>query len=130
MAVTTVINLATQVTGVLPTANGGCCAISKGGIGTAALTPGNTVSVDFSTATVFTLTPAQSEVLNATNCTAGENASLIVTTSGSNTYILTFLTNFKTSGTLTTGTISGKVFVVSFMCNGTTATEMTRTAAM
>lgn len=126
----TVVNLATQVTGVLPTANGGCCAITKGGIGTAVLTPGTTVSVDFSTATVFTLTPAQAETINAVNCTAGESGSIIVTTSGTSSFVLTFSTNFKTTGTLTTGTTTAKVFNISFACNGSTATEMSRTVAM
>jgi len=121
-AAVTVINLATQVTGILgPT---------HGGIGTAALSPGSTVSVDFSTGTILTLTPAQSETLNATNCTAGEAGTIIVTSSGTSSFTLTFSTNFKTTGTLATGTTSGKVFAISFRCNGTTATEMSRTAAM
>ena len=122
IAGTTVINLATQVTGVLGPVNGG--------IGTAALTPGTTVSVDFSKGTVLTLTPAQAETLNATNCTAGQNASVIVTTSGTSSFTLTFSTNFKVTGTLATGTTNGKVFAISFRCNGATATEVARTAAM
>jgi len=86
--------------------------------------------MDFSLATVYTLTPAQAETINAINCSAGKDVSLIVTTSGTSSFVLTFSTNFKTAGTLTTGTVSAKVFNVSFICNGTTATEMTRTAAM
>lgn len=144
----TMVNLASDVSGVLPcashpaltgnvTTSSGSCAttvaavpVNKGGIGTAALTPGTTVSVDFSTATVFTLTPAQAETVNATNCTAGEQASIVIVTSGSTSYTLTFSTNFKTTATLSTGVTTGKVFVLSFVCNGTTATESSRTAAM
>jgi hypothetical protein len=148
LASVTIVNLATQVTGILPCANfpvltgnvttsSGSCAttvaavpVTKGGIATAALTAATTVSVDFSTATVFTLTPAQAETINATNCTAGETATIVVTTSGTTTFTLTFSTNFKTTGTLATGTTTAKVFAISFRCNGTTATEIARTTAM
>lgn len=148
LASTTIINLATQVSGTLPCANhpaftgnvttsqGSCVTtvatvpVNKGGVGTAVLTPGTTVSVDFSTASVFTLTPAQAETINATNCTAGETATIVVTTSGTTSFILTFSTNFKTVGTLATGTTTAKVFTISFRCNGTTATELSRTTAM
>ena len=135
----TVINLATQVTGVLTASHGGTGQNSTAtfpasgtvvGVGAATLTAGTTVSVDFSTATIFTLTPAQTETLNATNCISGKQANIVVTTSGTTSFTLTFSTNFKTTGTLATGTISGKVFDLSFMCNGVTATEMSRTAAM
>ena len=139
IAATTVVNLATQVTGLLGTTNGGTGKNSSAtfpssgiviGTASSALTPGTTVSMDFSLATVYTLTPAQAETINAINCSAGKDVSLIVTTSGTSSFVLTFSTNFKTAGTLTTGTVSAKVFNVSFICNGTTATEMTRTAAM
>ena len=139
IAATTVVNLATQVTGLLGTTNGGTGKNSSAtfpssgiviGTASSALTPGTTVSMDFSLATVYTLTPAQAETINAINCSAGKDVSLIVTTSGTSSFVLTFSTNFKTTGTLTTGTVSAKVFNVSFICNGTTATEMTRTAAM
>lgn len=148
MAAVTTINLATQVTGILPcadvpaltgnvTTSSGSCAttvaavpVALGGIGTSALTPGTTVAMSFSAGTVFTLTPAQAETINASNCTAGQQATLIVTTSGTSSFTLTFSTNFKTTGTLATGTVSAKQFAVSFMCNGSTATEMSRTVAM
>lgn len=144
----TMVNLAGDVSGILPcasfpvltgnvtTSSGSCAttvaavAVNKGGLGTAALTPGTTVSVDFSTATIFTLTPAQTETINATNCTAGETGTIVITTSGTTSYTLTFSTNFKAASTLATSTTTGKVFTISFRCNGSTATEMGRTAAM
>lgn len=135
----TVVNLATQVSGVLTASHGGTGQNSTAtfptsgavvGTGTSALTPGTTVSVDFSLATVYTLTPAQAETINATNCAAGKQASIVVTTTGTSSFVLTFSTNFKTTGTLTTGTVTAKVFNLSFMCSGTTATEMSRTVAM
>src|SRR5208337_1806037 len=144
----TLINLAVQVTGILPcadypsltgnvTTSSGSCAttvaavpVALGGLGTSSLTAGSTVAMSFSAGTVFTLTPAQTETINASNCTAGQQASLIITTSGTTSYTLTFSTNFKTTGTLSTGTTTAKVFTISFMCNSSTATEMSRTAAM
>ncbi len=148
LGASTLVNLATQTTGVLPctglpaltgnvTTSSGSCAttvaavpIALGGIGTSALTPGTTVAMSFSAGTVFTLTPAQTETINASNCTAGQQATLIVTTSGTTSFTLTFSTNFRTTGTLATGTTTAKQFAISFMCNGATATEMSRTVAM
>src|SRR5208337_275787 len=142
----TLINLAVQVTGILPctlhpaltgnvTTSSGSCAttvaavpITLGGLGTSSLTAGSTVAMSFSSGTVLTLTPAQTETINASNCTAGQQTALVITTSGTTSYTLTFSTNFKTTGTLATGTTTGKVFVVNFICNGSTATEMSRTA--
>jgi hypothetical protein len=148
LGASTLVNLATQVTGILPcashpaltgnvTSSSGSCSttvaavpIALGGIGTSALTAGTTVSMNLSLGTVFTLTPAQTETINATNCTAGQQSTLIVTTSGTTSFTLTFSTNFRTTGTLATGTTTAKQFAISFMCNGSTATEISRTAAM
>jgi hypothetical protein len=122
----TLINLATQVVGILPVANGGSGSANT----TAALTPSTTVSVDFSnTATIYTLVPAQAETINATNCATGLQKTVQITTSGTTSFVLTFSTNFRTTGTLTTGTTTAKVFNVTFLCNGTTAFEIARTAA-
>ncbi len=147
LASTTVVNLATQVTGILPCADypaltggvtnsSGSCAttvaavpVTLGGLGTSALTPGTTVAMSFSAGSLFTLTPAQAETVNASNCTTGQHAALIVLTSGTTSYTLTFSTNFRTTGTLATGTTTAKEFVISFVCNGATATEVSRTVA-
>ena len=97
----------------------------------AALTPGANISADFNAASVFTLTPGQTGNINATGGLAGQRASIIITTSGTSSYTLTFNTNFKTAGPLATGTSSGKVFCISFVCkDGTTWVETGRTAAM
>jgi hypothetical protein len=145
LASTTVVNLATQVTGILPCTShpaltggvttSGCAAtvaavpVTLGGIGTSALTPGTTVAMSFSAGSLFTLTPAQAETINASNCTTGQHAALVVLTSGTTSYTLTFSTNFRTTGTLATGTTTAKEFVISFVCNGATATEVSRTVA-
>lgn len=96
-----------------------------------ALTAGSTVTIDSTLGNVFTLTPGQAETINATTVgVAGQMMYLIVTTSGIDSYILTFGTNFKTTGTLTTGTASGKVYTMQFISNGTNYCEVSRTTAM
>ena len=95
-----------------------------------ALTPGATVTLNCALGDVFTLTPAEAESINATNLAAGQRVNVIVTTSGTNSYTLTFNTNFKTTGTLATGATSGKVFVVAFVSDGTNLNEVARTTAM
>ena len=101
--------------------------------GVAALTAGSTVTfAPDQTTSVLTLTPAQSETINATttNAVKGRLYTLKVTTSGTSSYTLTFSTNFKTTGTLATGTTSAKVFVVQFIFDGSTFNEVSRTTAM
>ena len=80
---------------------------------------------------VFTVTPGEAENISATSQIAGQTLALMVTTSGSTSYTLTFNTgSFKSSGTLATGTASGKVFTVTFLSDGTKYTELARTAAL
>ena len=101
--------------------------------GTQALTAGATV--DFApdqTTTLFTLTPAEGETINATttNAVKGRVYTIKVLTSGTSSYTLTFGTNFKTTGTLATGTTSAKVFTIQFVYDGSTFNEVSRTTAM
>jgi len=94
------------------------------------LTPGANVTVDSTLGNYFTLTPAEAENINATTVGAqGQPLIIEVVTSGTNSYVLTFNTNFKSTGTLTTGTVSAKTFVISFLSNGTNYVETGRTAA-
>lgn len=99
-----------------------------------ALTAGTTVSIDPTLLGivngVFTLTPAQNETINAASVVAGMRMALVITTSGTSSFTLTFSTNFKTTGTLATGTVSAKVFVIDFICDGTNWNEVARTTAM
>jgi hypothetical protein len=101
-------------------------------IGTVALTPGTTVTLTPSVNTsVFTLTPAQTTTLNGGTMIAGQRFSVVVTTSGTTSYTITFGTNFKTTATLATGTVTAKIFVIDFICTSTTqAVETGRTAAI
>lgn len=61
---------------------------------------------------------------------AGARASMVITTSGTTSRTITFGTGFKSTGTLATGTVDGKVFTVSFVFDGTSWCETSRTTAM
>lgn len=127
LAATTVVNLATQVTGILAVANGGA-GINRSTV--TALGTTGTVSMDFSLGGIYTITPTGAVTLNATNCAAGRFATIVVTTSGTTSFTITPSTNFKGTA-LSTGTTTAKTFGWSFACNGTTAVQMgAATAAM
>ena len=100
---------------------------------TTTLAAGSTVSfAPASSVSCYTLTPAQDETINAvtTGAVSGRTYSLVITTSGTTSRTLTFATNIKTTGTLATGTADAKKFVISFIFDGTTFTEVSRTTAM
>jgi hypothetical protein len=100
---------------------------------TAALAAGSAVSfAPASSVSCYTLVPAQDETVNAvtTGAISGRFYALVVTTSGTTSYTLTFATAFKTTGTLATGTTTGKVFVINFLFDGTNFNEVSRTTAM
>jgi hypothetical protein len=79
---------------------------------------------------VFTITPSGAVTLNAASAPVGKRATLVVTTSGTSSFNITPTTNFKSTGALATGTVSGKVFTISFIGDGTNMNEVSRTAAM
>lgn len=89
-----------------------------------------TVSLDPSLGDVFTTTPAGAMTINAASAPVGAHIVVVVTTSGTSSYNLTFSSNFKTTGTLASGTVSGKVFTISFIGDGTNLNEVARTTAM
>ena len=95
----------------------------------AAATTG-TVTATLNNVSVWTVTPTGAITFNASGGVAGQEATLVVTTSGTTAYTITFGTNFKTTGTLNTGTVSGKVFTVRFVYDGTNWNENGRTTAM
>lgn len=76
------------------------------------------------------LTPSANRTYTSTVPTAGQRATVIILTSGTSSYTLTFGTGFKTTGTLATGTVDAKVFVISFVSDGTSLIETSRTTAM
>ncbi len=100
---------------------------------TAALAAGSTVSfAPASSVSCYTLTPGENETINAvtTGAVSGRTYYLVITTSGTTSRTLTFGTNFKTTGTLATGTTSAKTFVLNFIFDGTNFSEVSRTTAM
>lgn len=93
-------------------------------------TTSGTVSLDPALGDVFKLTPNGAVTLNAASAPANAKITLIITTSGTSSFNVTPNTNFKSQGVLATGTVSGKVFSISFVGNGTLLVETGRTAAM
>lgn len=80
---------------------------------------------------VQTLTPTQNMSLTALAPLISDSIlTIVITTSGTTSYTLTFGTNFKSTGTLATGGTSGKVFTISFVCDGVNFNELSRTTAM
>lgn len=96
----------------------------------AALSATSPSTLTQSSADVFTVTPTGALTINATGLVAGKRIEIVVLTSGTNSYTVTFGTNFKSTGTLATGTSDGKYFVVSFVSDGTNLYEVSRTTAM
>lgn len=97
---------------------------------TAATTGTMTTTMTSAMQTVFTITPTGACTFNASGGTAGQRMTFIVTTSGTSAFVLTWSTNYITTGTLSTGIVSAKHFCINFICiNGTTWIESGRTAA-
>lgn len=96
--------------------------VALGTTGAVTLTP--------SAGMVYTDTPTGTTTINAASAPAGQPIWLVVTTSGTSSFTITFGTNFKTTGTLATGTVSGKVFTMAFISDGTNFNEVARTVAM
>ena len=55
---------------------------------------------------------------------AGQKITLQITTSGTTSYNVSFGNKFRSQGVLSTGTISGKIFMISFEYNGTEFVEI------
>jgi len=94
------------------------------------VTSASTIALDTTLGGIFTLTPAHTATINAASVIAGREIALVITTSGTSSFTLTFGTNFKSTGTLATGTATGKVFVIRYVSDGTNWNETSRTTAM
>jgi hypothetical protein len=90
-----------------------------------------TMTVNMNNSNVITITPTGHCTFNASGGVAGNRVTFIITTSGVNSYNMTFNTNFKSQGVLATGTTTAKTFTITFACkDGTTWCEVARTTAM
>jgi hypothetical protein len=103
-------------------ANGG----AAGSAATSATTGTMTVNM---TTRIITITPTNACTFNASGGTAGQIVTFIITTSGVSSFVLTWGTNFRKTGTLATGTTSARFFAVTFIyIDGTIWQELSRTA--
>lgn len=84
------------------------------------------VTLDCDGSNHFTWTPDQAATVNASNVNNGQSVYLVITTSGTTSYTITFGTNFKSSGTLATGTTDGAVHIIEFFCSGGNLVEVNR----
>lgn len=91
---------------------------------------GATTALDFRTAEVVKLTPNSTRTLSTTVPPAGARRTLLIVTSGTTSYTMTFGSGFKTTATLATGTVSARTFAINFVCDGSKLIEVSRTAAM
>ena len=89
-----------------------------------------TLAMALGTNRVVKVTPNASGTLTTTVSPSGSTANVIIVTSGTTPYTLTFGTGFLSTGPLVTGVVSGGIFVVSFVSDGTTMIERSRTVAM
>jgi hypothetical protein len=76
------------------------------------------------------LTVTAARTLTTTVPAAGIRCSVLILTSGTSSWTITFGTGFKPTGTLATGTTASRIFVVNFISDGTNLYESGRTAAM
>lgn len=88
------------------------------------------VAVNAMAGSVFTFTPTASSTLTATVVPAGDIVFLVLTTSGTSSFTTTFGTGFKTTATLASGTVTAKVFTITFVSDGVNLNEVARTTAM
>jgi hypothetical protein len=95
----------------------------------AALTAGAT-AMGFATASVVKCTPNATATYTTTVPAAGTACFLIVVASGTTSRTITFGSGFKPTGTLATGTVTARVFVVHWISDGVNLYESGRTAAM
>jgi hypothetical protein len=90
-----------------------------------------TMTVGMNSYDVHTITPTAACTLNASGGLPGQRSTIVVTTSGAESFDITFNTGFKSAGALSTGTDTAKVFCVTFACpSAGTWVETGRTAAM
>ncbi len=89
-----------------------------------------TTAMAFGTNTTVKVTPTALATYTTTVPAAGAQVALIILTSGTSSFTITFGTGFKSTATLATGTTSARVFVIAWVSDGTNLYEKSRTVAM
>jgi hypothetical protein len=90
----------------------------------------DTLAMAFATNSSVKVTFTAARTLTTTVPPAGCEAFLMILTNSASSWVITFGTGFKSTGTLATGTASAKVFVIHWISDGTNLYEAGRTAAM
>lgn len=89
-----------------------------------------TLALAFASDGVVQVTPNATGTFTTTVPPAGTRCTLIILTSGTTSFTMTFGTGFKTTGTLATGTVTARRFVMEFISDGTNLIESSRTVAI
>jgi hypothetical protein len=89
-----------------------------------------TTAMAFGSDNVARVTPNATATFTSTVPAAGAICVLSILTSGTTSYTITFGTGFKSTGTLATGTVSARYFNITFVSDGTSLIEMSRTTAI
>lgn len=89
-----------------------------------------TLALAFGTNQFVQVTPNATGTFTTTVPAVGTTCTLIVLTSGTTSYTMTFGTGFKSTGTLATGVTSARYFVFQFVSDGTSLIEAGRTVAI
>ncbi len=89
-----------------------------------------TFSFDPRGSDVFTVTPTAGITLTPQTIPNGQRITLVIKTSGTTSFTITFGSGFTAVGTLSTGTVSGVFFTITFAGDGVNLREVGRTAAM
>jgi hypothetical protein len=95
----------------------------------AALAAGTT-AMAFGINTTVKVIPNATATYTTTVPVAGTMCTLIILTSGTTSRTITFGAGFKPTGTLATGTVTARVFVIHWISDGISLYESGRTAAM
>ncbi len=91
---------------------------------------GATLALAFNANDVVKSTPTATGTYTSVVPTAGKRVNVIILQSNTTAKTMTFGTGFKPTATLVLGTTASRVFVVSFVSDGTSLYEVSRTIAM
>lgn len=94
------------------------------------LLPNGTLAMGLGTNSTVKVTPTATGTFTTSVPPAGTSCRVIILTAGASSFTITFGAGFKPTGTLATGTTAARVFVVTFVSDGTSLYEASRTIAM
>lgn len=92
----------------------------------------NAIAMDCSQSDDFYHVPTENTTITPSNIQANQLVTIRFTTSGTNSYTMTFGSPFQSTGTLASGATSARTFMLVFKGNsdGTVLSEVSRTTAM